>query len=240
MKSLNVLSYGGGVNSTALILLLIQKKIKIDLIIYADVGSEHPETDKFINYFKKWCKSKKLTFVTVRSHLGNIYDYYHRNNIIPYRMFRSCTDKFKIRVINKYLKKNYSDFRINMFLGIDAGESHRAKELDGNYYPLVEHNVDRAGCISLIKDAGLKIPRKSGCWFCPFQPKQEWINLLNNDPDLFEKAIELEKNCRSYPEFHLTQIPLEKLKIIIKSQTKLSDFMNQKDTCVSQCTYCHL
>ena len=153
-------------------------------------------------------------------------------------MKRWCTDKFKIQPIRKYLKEHYPDCEhFNMFLGIASDEEHRAKESRRNYqtmfYPLVEQNIDRAGCVKIIEDEGVPVPPKSGCVFCPFQPKQGWFDLLNNHPDIFDDCIEFEENCRSFPKFYLTYMPLRKIKKGEKEQTKLEDFS------IEQCVYCH-
>lgn len=49
-----VVSYGGGTNSTALLILARLKSIKIDLILFADTGNEHPYTYEFLEWFDKW------------------------------------------------------------------------------------------------------------------------------------------------------------------------------------------
>jgi hypothetical protein len=88
-------------------------------------------------------------------------------------------------------------------LGIDAGESKRVKlSSKGGYenrYLLIENEVDRAGCVKIIEEHGLRIPMKSGCWFCPFQRRSQWRMLRKSHPSLFCAAQALEKNeneCR--------------------------------------------
>lgn len=84
-----------------------------------------------------------------------------------------------------------------MYLGIDAGEAKRAKlntekEIESRWL-LIEHDIDRGGCKKMIADAGLIVPPKSGCWFCPFQSKVQWLELRRNHPELFCKAQKLER-----------------------------------------------
>ena len=235
---MNVVSFGVGQNSTAMIILMYNQNIKIDEIIFADVGNESPETYAWLPIFKKWMKKKGLKFTTVRSHLGTLREDYFKNKIIPFRAFRSCTDKFKIQPIRKYLKSAYPDCKhFNMYLGIASDEKHRAKESRRKYqtmfYPLIEKNVDRKGCVKIIEDEKVPVPPKSGCVFCPFQPKRGWKNLLKNHPDIFDECIEFEENCRAFPKYYLTYMPLRKIKKGEKEQTKLKDFS------VEQCVYCH-
>ena len=44
-----MVSYGGGVNSTALLIGLHQHRIPVDLILFADTGAEHPHTYAYLD-----------------------------------------------------------------------------------------------------------------------------------------------------------------------------------------------
>lgn len=65
----------------------------------------------------------------------------------------------------------------------------------GYKYPLIEHHITRKACKRIIRDHGLRVPPKSGCWFCPFQKTSQWRKLSINHPDLFKKAVELEERA---------------------------------------------
>ncbi len=41
---MKIVSYGGGVNSTAMILFLLRQNIIPDMIVFCDTGAELPET----------------------------------------------------------------------------------------------------------------------------------------------------------------------------------------------------
>lgn len=242
MKKINIISYGAGQNSTAMIIRMFNEGIQIDEIIYSEVGNEMPQTYIFLKEFKKWCKEKKLLFTEVRSKLGTIRDYYESKKIIPYRMFRHCTHKFKIIPINKYIRDKYGlKTPINMIMGIASDEKHRMNKIQGRKqftfkFPLVEWGIDREGCITIIKKEGLSVPVKSGCYFCPFQPKREWVKLYENYPSLFNDSIEFEKNGKAYPEGTLMgNMTLESFKKAIKEQTKLFP----EDVSLTKCAWCH-
>jgi|TARA_R110002020_G_scaffold444753_1_gene656382 3'-phosphoadenosine 5'-phosphosulfate sulfotransferase (PAPS reductase)/FAD synthetase len=64
-----IASFGCGVDSVAMVLL----KPDYDEIIFADTGSEMPETYAFLDYFEK---KSGLKITTVKSKEGNIYDYF--------------------------------------------------------------------------------------------------------------------------------------------------------------------
>lgn len=243
-QEINVVSYGGGQNSTAMIIEMYNRNIKIDHIILADTGNEMPETYEFLEEFIRWCKEKKIDFVIVKSELGKLRDYYVSKNLIPFRAFRHCTDKFKIRPINNFIKEKFGiKTPINMYMGIASDEAHRAGNIFGRkqftyLFPLIEWEVDRQGCIDIIKKEGLSIPVKSGCYFCPFQPKKSWKELLERHPDLFQDSIEFEKQGSSYPKATLMgKKTLEELRKELKNQTHL--FEDEKTTELNQCFYCH-
>ena len=56
MQSVNVVSFGGGTNSTAMIIGMYLHKIPIDLITFADTGGEQPHTYEYIEIFNEWLK----------------------------------------------------------------------------------------------------------------------------------------------------------------------------------------
>ena len=89
-----------------------------------------------------------------------------------------------------------------MMLGIDAGESHRARMSSKNgvenRYPLIEEGINRESCRQIIREHGLPDPGKSGCWFCPFQRVSQWKKLRREHPDLFCMALQLERRASSY------------------------------------------
>ncbi len=236
----NIVSFGAGQNSTAMIIMMKNKGMVIDEIIFAETGNEMPETYIFLKEFLRWCKKSKILFTQVQSELGDLKEYYEKRNIIPYRMFRSCTDKFKVRPIYKYLKKKYGSEKLNIFMGIASDEKHRAKLKPRKNviysYPLIKWDIDREKCIKIIKKEGLSVPVKSGCYFCPFQTKKVWIDLYKNHPNLFKESIEFEKNGRAYPKGNLMgNMTLEDLQKALKEQTKLFP----EDCSITKCAWCH-
>lgn len=84
-------------------------------------------------------------------------------------------------------------------IGISVDEIHRLNRRRHNYnieldvYPLIELGLDRDDCKQIIADAGLPVPPRSACFFCPFRGMKSWNDLYENDPDLFERSVELEK-----------------------------------------------
>ena len=66
-------------------------------------------------------------------------------------------------------------------------------------FPFVDDGVDHAGVIRILEDAGINLPEyyewrtRSGCYFCFFQRKAEWVGLADRHPDLFKRAVAIEQ-----------------------------------------------
>ena len=198
------LSFGGGVNSVALHLLMIQEKFDFEAV-FVNHGTDWPETYEYFEIFQDYLKTNGHRPVTVLfpnvQGYDNLYDYALRKRIIPFIYPRWCTSDFKVKVVNKYIEKPCF-----MHLGIAAEESKRAKigthKGIENRWLLLEYDIDRDGCKKLIEKAGLPVPIKSGCFICPFQRPSQFRELRMKHPDLFCKASLLEevKNDRRKEE----------------------------------------
>jgi len=199
-----ILNFGAGINSTALIIELVKRNMKPDHVIFADTGNELPETYEHVERMKNWFEKNGISFLIVKSKYGiPLYDYYFAKKTIPWRKFRDCTDKFKKAPIAVFLKQ-FKNEGVMQYIGISIDEVHRVRKSEIKWielsYPLVEWRIDRKKCIEIIEREGLKVPVKSGCFLCPFQPLESWKNLFNIHPELFAKAEQMEKQNRTYPD----------------------------------------
>ncbi|MFJ1865495.1 phosphoadenosine phosphosulfate reductase [Streptomyces sp. NPDC088097] len=82
-------------------------------------------------------------------------------------------------------------------IGISVDEVHRANKRhcephEEIVYPLLDLGLRRTDCARIIRDAGLPVPPKSSCYFCPFHRPETWHDMRRNEPDLFEKSCQLE------------------------------------------------
>jgi len=83
-------------------------------------------------------------------------------------------------------------------LGISLDEFQRARTDSGDPtqaldYPLITMRLTRQDCINIIAHAGLPVPPKSSCWFCPFHRVSAWQKLKRDTPALFDRAVALER-----------------------------------------------
>ncbi|MFN8469028.1 MAG: hypothetical protein U0X20_25955 [Caldilineaceae bacterium] len=213
---LRVFSYGGGVQSTAALVLAARKEIDFGVFAFANVGddSEHPKTLAYIREVARpYAEAKGIVILELRktfhgfpeSLLAHIRRC-ERSLPLPVRMSngapgrRSCTADFKIDVIAKWQRKNGASRQEPAVtgLGISTDEAHRARTDSGIAwqtltYPLLDLGLDRAACVEVIKSAGLPVPPKSACWFCPFHRRAEWERMQREEPDLLRRAIDLER-----------------------------------------------
>ena len=230
------LSYGGGVNSTACIVLKAQGLLDYDEAIYVDHGCDWPETREYVKMIAK--KYPITILIPQVEGYDNLYAYADHYKMIPSRRkgFRWCSDKFKVSVINQYVEKPCFSL-----IGFSLDEAHRAKMQyeDGieNRFPLLEREIDRRRCKEIIKEHGLPVPIKSGCWFCPGQRVGQWKKLRRQHPDLYCKAkhledqeIEARRKIGKGP-MYLEKKPLDK--VVKESQDVL--FEEMKPPC-----YCEL
>lgn len=204
-----VISLGGGVQSTLMVLSLtekyyderIAKHFEDPVVIMADTGSEKPETMEYVKkiIFPELEKSNIEHHLTTSKH-GKLHEYYLENEIIPFRTYRQCTEKFKARPIRDLIQKlgvyKKRGDKINLALGITTDEIQRMKPnvttwID-NIFPLIEANFSRQDCIDWYEKNNLPVPIKSGCFCCPFQRKNEWIENFKKHPELVELSIKME------------------------------------------------
>jgi hypothetical protein len=215
---MRVISYGGGVQSTALCVLATQGKIKADAALFANVGddSEHPSTVKYVrDVMQPWCAERGLDVHELKrirqdgrgeTLFQNLTRPESRSIPIPVRMesgapgTRQCTDVFKVKVVRKWLRKHGATKKepATVLIGFSTDEMQRVNNRRLSPYEIPEHplldlGLNRQACKSVIKKAGLPIPRKSACYFCPFHRNAEWSRMRRDDSALFSKSVELER-----------------------------------------------
>ncbi|WP_317633711.1 MULTISPECIES: phosphoadenosine phosphosulfate reductase [unclassified Streptomyces] len=212
-----VISYGGGVQSTALLVLAAQRRIDFQTFLFSNVGddSENPATLKFIEEVAgpyaqdngidlHMLERRRRTGVT-----ETLWERLHkpeaRSIPIPVRMAngapgrRNCTADFKIKVISRWLREHgaTAESPATVGIGISVDEIHRANRRRSDpreqiTYPLLDLGLRREDCTRLIREAGLPVPPKSSCFFCPFHTVSDWQELRKTDPELFAKSQQLE------------------------------------------------
>ncbi len=205
---IHILSFGAGVNTFALMVLLIRDGAPLDGVVFADTGGETPDTYKAVEIARSYFQQHEIPFsvVQAQSRGTTLYGTALRRRVIPSVHWRWCTRDFKVNPIHKFYRGLNRPVR--QYVGIAFDEIHRMRDsrdaLITNLYPLVDKRLTRQDCVDIISQAGLPVPERSGCYFCPFNSSERWKWMLRNYPDLFEKAIELEEHSKHFPRQRLT------------------------------------
>ena len=211
---MKALSFGGGVQTTALITLIARKELLTpDVIAFSDTGCEWPETYDFLErYTKPLLRKLAIPFVTVR-HAKPLMEYYRQYRAIPQAFQRSCTDNFKVRPLAKEFKKLGI---IEEWIGFSEEEQGRAKRKTERpirkniiaKFPLIDLGLNRADCASEIERFGWPVPPKSACICCPFQHPSRIAELSRAHPDLFEQVAQMEdKAIERKPGYYISRLP---------------------------------
>jgi hypothetical protein len=210
--TVTVAAYGGGTNSTAMLIECAKRGLKVDLILFADTGGEKPHTYKYVETFSDWLVDNGMPRIISVKKAGNgetLEEDCLRNNMLPSIAygFKSCSQKYKIQPQDMYCN-NYDVTRaawkrgekVTKLIGYDADEQRRAKVLALDKYqlryPLIEWWMGRDDCIETIESAGLCLPGKSACWFCPSSRPAEVRALKAQYPELAERALAMEANAK--------------------------------------------
>ena len=217
---MNLVSFGGGVNSAAMLVGMYERGIPIDLILFADVGAERPETYAFLDTMNRWLLARGLPSITTVEKVDRngerltLEQECLRAHTLPSIAFgfKRCSQKHKIAPQDKYCNHHpdcraawAKGQRVMKYIGYDADETRRRENAraydlrDKKYckvYPLMEWGWTRADCIAAIQRAGLPVPGKSSCFFCPSMKKHEILMLREQHPDLLSRALTLEANAR--------------------------------------------
>ena len=215
--ALRVFSFGGGVQSTAALVLAAQGKIDYQTFLFCNVGadSENPDTLRYVEEVSKpYAKTYGLELIELQKvrrsgTVDTIYSHIMRSQRsigLPVHMSngapgcRACTADFKIAVCAKWLRAHGATASnpATVGLGISLDEFHRMRNDSGIpyeklAYPLIDLRLDRAACLSVIRSAGLPPPPKSSCYFCPYHSRRMWQELRDEKPDPFAKAVHLEE-----------------------------------------------
>ncbi|MFE6714875.1 phosphoadenosine phosphosulfate reductase [Streptomyces sp. NPDC057695] len=216
---LKAFSFGGGWQSMAALVLAATGELDYRTFLMANVGddSENPATMAYLDqYARPYAAEHGLELVLLdrvmvrsketRTLYGELTREGSKSLKIPVRMSngapgtRSCTADYKIKVIGRELKRRGAtkDRPATVGIGISLDEISRANKrrcepYEDIEYPLLERGIRRIDCARIIRSAGLPVPPKSSCWFCPFHRPESWHDMRRNEPELFEKACRLEE-----------------------------------------------
>lgn len=237
------LSFGAGVQTTALLLI-----DSYDEVIFADTKGEMPETYEYLeNVTLPYAKQHGIKFTVLSDPVqekgtefstASLEEWCLHRKITPSRIQRWCTDRFKIRRIRAYIKSIGASPAIAV-MGISADEIERMHKPHWSEYtfeyPLIDKGLTREDCRKIITEHGLPIPPKSGCYYCPFARRSQFVKLYYEHPDLFKRAQAIEEGSPRYPKYNLAgrKSLAELARSLGDGSRKLTDFDDDPKECES-------
>jgi 3'-phosphoadenosine 5'-phosphosulfate sulfotransferase (PAPS reductase)/FAD synthetase len=191
----HIMGLSGGKDSTALAILM-HKKIPQMEYFFCDTHKELPETYEYLDRIQARL-GIKITYLSAErgfDHWLNVY-----GGFLPSPKMRWCTKQLKIIPLEQFV----GDDEAVSYIGIRADEKRdgyiSTKPNIKPVYPFKEAGLVHADIIRLLEESGIGLPNyyrwrtRSGCFFCFFQRKYEWVQLANEHPDLFEEAVKYEQ-----------------------------------------------
>jgi 3'-phosphoadenosine 5'-phosphosulfate sulfotransferase (PAPS reductase)/FAD synthetase len=190
----------GGKDSTALAIYLRQTRPEINVeYLFCDTHKELPETYEYLTRLEAYL-GKSITRLTSDlaergfDHWLTVY-----GDFLPAPNMRWCTRKLKIEPFEDYVGND----SVYLYVGIRADERRdgyiSTKPNIVPVFPFKEDDIKKDDVFRILEDSGVGVPKyydwrtRSGCYFCFFQRRGEWVGLKEQHPDLFELAKQYEK-----------------------------------------------
>lgn len=205
MTERHVLGLSGGKDSAALAVYMRLHHPELDIqYFFTDTGKELKEVHEFLGKLEGF-----LGRPIQRLNPDRDFDFWLREygNFLPSPRTRWCTRQLKLAPFRDWIKPWLAaGDTVHSYVAIRADEPHREGYDSGHdnltvHLPFRAAAVDHAGVIELLEGAGIGLPRyydwrsRSGCTFCFFQQKIEWVRLKERHPEAFEEAKSYEKNA---------------------------------------------
>ena len=186
----------GGKDSSALAVHLRDKVPDMEYF-FCDTGAELPETYEYLTRLEV-ILGKPI--VRLNAHRGFDHWFEVFRGTLPSPQMRWCTKNMKIKPIEAWV----GEAPALSYVAIRADESNRkgyisTKPNIRTRFPFIEDGIDRDGVTRILEDAGIGLPTyyewrtRSGCYFCFYQRKAEWVGLAERHPELFERAVAIEQ-----------------------------------------------
>jgi hypothetical protein len=193
----HVLGISGGKDSAALAIYLRDRVPQMEYF-FCDTGRELPETYEYLQRLET-----VLGKPIARLNADRDFDHWLwvYGGALPSPQMRWCTKNLKIKPLEAWLGHDQAV----SYVGIRADEDRDGyisrKPNITAVFPFKEDGIDKAGVLQILEEAGVGLPdyyrwrTRSGCFFCFFQRKIEWVRLADEHPDLFERAMRYEEKA---------------------------------------------
>lgn len=201
----HVLGLSGGRDSAALAVYMRQHHSDLEIdYFFTDTGKELPEVYEFLGRLEGFLGKPILRLNPDRD-----FDFWLKqyNSFLPSPQTRWCTRQLKLRPFEQWIRPLLDQgTRVYSYVAIRADEEYREGYTSKHEnlivrLPFKDAAIDKPGVMDILEASGLGLPRyyawrsRSGCTFCFFQQKIEWVRLMERHPEAFEEAKTYEKNA---------------------------------------------
>ena len=201
----HVLGLSGGRDSAALAVYMRQHHPNLELeYFFTDTGKELPEVYEYLGRLEGFLGKPILRLNPDRD-----FDFWLKqyNNFLPSPQTRWCTRQLKLRPFEIWVRPMLEEgITVYSYVAIRGDEEYREGYSSKHEnlkvkLPFKEAGIDKIGVLEILDAAGLGLPKyyswrtRSGCTFCFFQQKIEWVRLMEEHPDAFKEAKAYEKNA---------------------------------------------
>ncbi len=199
----HVLGLSGGRDSAALAVFMRQQHPDLDIDYFStDTGKELPEVYEYLDRLEGYLGKPIL-----RLNPDHAFDFWLKkhNNFLPSAQARWCTIAMKLKPFEEWVRPFLENgAKVTSYVAIRSDEEYREgyKSKKDNLIvklPFKEAGIDKQSVIDILDNAGLGLPKyyewrsRSGCTFCFFQQKIEWVRLKDRHPEAFDEAVNYEK-----------------------------------------------
>lgn len=203
--SKHVLGISGGKDSAALAVYMRQYYPEVDIeYFFTDTGKELPEVYEFLNRLEGFL-GKEI----IRLNPDRDFDYWllQYNNFLPSPQTRWCTRQLKLRPFEAWLAPELdAGVKVFSYVAIRADEQFRQGYSSKStnleiILPFKDDGIDKKGVLEILENSGVGLPdyyrwrSRSGCTFCFFQQKIEWVRLAREHPKAIQEAIKYEQEA---------------------------------------------
>jgi 3'-phosphoadenosine 5'-phosphosulfate sulfotransferase (PAPS reductase)/FAD synthetase len=191
-----ILSLSGGKDSTALALYMRDRVPQMEYV-FCDTEKELVETYDYLEKLEVFL-GRSITRIAPDVGFDDLLE--QRRNFLPSPQIRWCTEYLKIKPFERFI----GDDPVIMYIGIRADEANRKGYISTKpniqaRFPFIEDGLRLRDITQILEDSHLGLPEyykwrsRSGCFFCFFQQRREWVGLLEAHPHLFSEALRYER-----------------------------------------------
>ncbi len=199
----HALGLSGGRDSAAIAVFMRQRYPELDIDYFStDTGKELPKVYEYFDRLEGYLGKPIL-----RLNPNHTFDFWLKkhNNFLPAAQARWCTIAMKLKPFEEWVRPFFENGdKVTSYVAIRADEEYREGYTSKNdnlvvKLPFREAGIDKKNVFDILNNAGLGLPKyyewrsRSGCTFCFFQQKIEWVRLKERHPEAFQEAMDYEK-----------------------------------------------